>query len=262
MISLEPGRNSGAIYHGRKRCWVVSAHWFIGATAVTAMSKPRTIHDFYGFPPALAEFDYPAPGLPELAEEVVETVKRTWVGLDHDQWGLDHGTWSVLAHIYPEADVPVVQLSINALKPMSYHLELGARLSSFRDRGVMILSSGNVVHNLRRVQWNDPDGAFDWNERFDEAVEKQLAEDPAGILRLVDHPDYAQAVPTSDHFIPLLYTAGLARESGSAQALVRGYAMGSLSMTCYGVGVRSECPLAADGAATIPEGVPADQSNI
>ncbi len=231
---------------------VISAHWFIGATAVTAMARPRTIHDFYGFPPALNEFDYPAPGLPDLAAEVAEEVKPTWVGLDYDQWGLDHGTWSVLAHLYPQADVPVVQLSINALKPMDYHVELGAKLSALRSRG---------VHNLRRVQWNDPDG-FDWNERFDREVERQLAYDPASILRVMEHADYAEAVPTPDHFIPLLYTAGLAAEEGQAKALVRGYAMGSLSMTCYGVGVDAECPKEADGAATIPSNVPADQSNI
>lgn len=240
----------------------ISAHWYIGATAVTAMANPRTIHDFYGFPQALSRFEYPAPGLPELAEEIVEVVKPTWVGLDHDQWGLDHGTWSVLAHLYPDADVPVVQLSINSLKPMEYHRELGAKLAPLRDRGVLVLASGNVVHNLRRVQWDDADAAFDWNRRFDEAVEKQLAEDPSSILRMLDHPDYAAAVPTPDHFVPLLYTAGLATQDGGAAALVRGYAMGSLSMTCYGVGVGSECAVRADGAATLPSGVPADQSNI
>jgi 4,5-DOPA dioxygenase extradiol len=241
---------------------VVSAHWYIGATAVTAMPQPRTIHDFYGFPPELWRFEYPAPGLPELAAEVVEIAKPTWVGLDQDQWGLDHGTWSVLAHLYPEANIPVVQLSINALKPMEYHLELGAKLSALRERGVLVLSSGNVVHNLRRVQWNEPNGVFDWNERFDRHVEKQLLEDPTSILRLTEHPDYAEAVPTPDHFVPLLYTAGLAMQEGKAKALVRGYAMGSLSMTCYGVGIESECPIDAEGAATLPPGVPADQSNI
>jgi len=241
---------------------VVSAHWYIGATAVTAMARPRTIHDFYGFPPALNEFQYPAPGLPELAAEIAEEVKPTWVGLDQDQWGLDHGTWSVLAHLYPEADVPVVQLSINALKPLDYHLELGAKLAALRARGVMIVASGNVVHNLREVQWRDPRGAFDWNERFDRATEQQLAEDPGAVLRLLEHPDYARAVPTPDHFVPLLYTAGLAAAGEGAKAIVRGYAMGSLSMTCYGVGVPGECPLEAEGAAGIPSAVPADQSNI
>ena len=188
-------------------------------------------------------------------------MKPTWVGLDHDQWGLDHGTWSVLAHLYPDADVPVVQLSINSLKPMDYHLELGERLAALRERGVLVLSSGNVVHNLRRVQWKDPKGAFDWNIRFDEAVQQQLAEDPSAILRTLEHPDYAEAVPTPDHFVPLLYTAGLAAQERQAKALVRGYAMGSLPMTCYGVGVDADCPVKAEGVAPITSDVPADQSN-
>jgi 4,5-DOPA dioxygenase extradiol len=245
---------------------VVSAHWFFGATAVTAMERPRTIHDFYGFPPELFAFQYPAPGDPALAAEVCEVVKPLWCGLDRDQWGLDHGTWSVLAHLYPNADVPVVQLSINVLKPLDYHLDLSARLAPLRDRGVLILASGNVVHNLARVQWDAPDAAFDWAERFDDAVVDQLESDPGAILKITEHPDYRLAVPTPDHFIPLLYIAGLAAAGeGRLDALVRGYAMGSLSMTCYGLGAEVRLtaePEDAEGAATLPEGVPADQSNI
>jgi len=241
---------------------VVSAHWFFGATAVTAMERPRTIHDFYGFPPELFAFDYPAPGAPDVAQEVVEAVKPVWCGLDRDQWGLDHGTWSVLAHLYPRADVPVLQLSINALKPLDYHLDLGRRLAPLRDKGVLVLASGNVVHNLRRIQWDRPDSAFDWAERFDEAAVSQLGSDPAGILTLADHPDYDLAVPTPDHFIPLLYLAGMAAEAGEPlDPFLRGYAMGSLSMTCYSLGADFTCT-EADGAATLPEGVPPDQTNV
>ena len=241
---------------------VVSAHWFIGATAVTAMARPRTIHDFYGFPDELFAFDYPAPGLPELAGEVAEVVKPHWVGADRDQWGLDHGTWSVLAHLFPQADVPVVQLSINALKPLDYHIELATKLSKLRERGVMIISSGNVVHNLSRIEWNRPDAGTDWARRFDDMVARQMTEAPADILKSLEHPDFDLAVPTPDHFIPLLYTAGLAAAETDAQALLRGYAMGSLSMSCYGVGMDGVICEAGDGAAQLPPGVPPDQTNI
>ncbi|MFA5489920.1 MAG: 4,5-DOPA dioxygenase extradiol, partial [Candidimonas sp.] len=168
---------------------VISAHWFFGATAVTAMPRPRTIHDFYGFPQALFDVDYPAPGAPDLAGEIVELVKPRWVGLDHDQWGLDHGTWSVLVHMYPEADIPVIQLSINALQPLEYHLDLAASLGPLRDQGVMIIGSGNVVHNLKRLQWKEADLAYDWAERFDDAVVGELMRAPGDILRLREHRD-------------------------------------------------------------------------
>ncbi len=240
----------------------VSAHWFIGASAVTAMQRPRTIHDFYGFPAELFEFEYPAPGMPELAAEVVELARPEWIGLDHDEWGLDHGTWSVLAHLYPEADVPVVQLSINALKPLEYHVELGGKLAALRERGVLVVASGNVVHNLRRVDWRNPDGE-DWAHRFDDAAAALMTQRPHDIGELADHPDYRAAVPTPDHFLPLLYVAGLASAAGvGATPIVRGCALGSISMTCYGVGIDGiEC---ADGgtAAGLPRDVPADQTNL
>lgn len=241
----------------------ISAHWYFPATAVTAMARPRTIHDFYGFPQPLFDFDYPAAGDPDLAGEIVELVKPEWVGLDRDQWGLDHGTWSVLAHIYPQADVPVVQLSINALRPLDYHLSLARRLAPLRERGVMILASGNVVHNLRRLQWNEPDLAYDWAERFDEAVAEQLAGDPADLLKVQEHPDYPDAVPTPDHFVPLLYIAGIASAEGvSPEPLLRGHSMGSISMTCYGIGADVELRGDPGCAARLPAGVPPEQTNM
>jgi 4,5-DOPA dioxygenase extradiol len=215
----------------------VSAHWYINAAAVTAMAAPRTIHDFFGFPDELFRFQYPAPGAPEVAEEVVRVADPVWVGLDHDSWGLDHGTWSVLAHMFPRADVPVVQLAIDAQKPLEHHVELGARLAPLRRQGVLVLGSGNVVHNLRRLDWASADTGYDWARRFDTEARERMLDDPASVVALRDHPDWSNAVPTPDHLLPFAYVAGLAAADGDAvEVLVDGYQYGSLSMTSYVVG--------------------------
>ena len=244
----------------------ISAHWFINGTAVTAMPQPRVIHDFYGFPPALLAFDYPAPGAPEVAAEIVEIVKPSFVALDQDSWGIDHGTWSVLAHLFPAADIPVLQLSLHAGQDAAYHLDLGARLAPLRDRGVLILCSGNVVHNLRRVDWHSK-GGFDWGERFDAAVKACMASDPGRVPELKTHADYALSVPTPEHFLPLLYLAGLCQEANeSAAAFNEGCMLGSLSMTSYVLGggrINREGGTEASAASMPdPDRVPPEDTNI
>ena len=214
----------------------VSAHWYINASVVTAMADPKTIHDFYGFPDELFAFEYPAAGAPELADEIAEVVRPTWVGKDTDSWGIDHGTWSVLAHMFPDADVPVVQLSIDASKPWDHHVQLGAALNRLRDSGVLFLMSGNVVHNLRRIRWDSPEGAFDWAHEFDLESRRIMLEEPEQLPTMAEHEHWALASPTPDHFLPLLYLAGMAQASGDvAEVLVGGYAYGSLSMTSFTV---------------------------
>jgi 4,5-DOPA dioxygenase extradiol len=212
----------------------ISAHWYTNATAVTAMGQPRTIHDFFGFPDELFAFEYPCPGSLEVAQEVAAVEDPRWVGLDQDSWGIDHGTWSVLAHMYPNADVPVVQLAINGLEPLEYHFDLGRRLALLRDAGVLVVASGNVVHNLGLMDGSRSDEGFDWARRFDEAARVLIVEAPDDVLSLAEHRDYSLAVPTPDHFVPLVYFAAAAAQSGAQPSVViDGYTYGSLSMTCY-----------------------------
>lgn len=242
----------------------ISAHWYVNATAVTAMAAPRTIHDFFGFPQALFDFRYPAPGAPAIAQEIADALKPDWVGLDADSWGLDHGTWSVLAHVFPQADVPVIQLSINAAKDLDDHFELGTRLAALRERGILVIGSGDVVHNLRRIDFRRPDAAYDWALRFDAAARDILTTQPAQVGRLLSHPDYAQAVPTPDHFLPMVYFAGLcAAANRPADVLVEGCSLGSISMTSYTLGVHPAKTSVAGDAASLPDPriVPSEDTN-
>lgn len=256
-------RQFGSIVPKPRAVLVISAHWYIGATAVTAMQRPKTIHDFYGFPPALFEVEYPAPGSPTIAEEVVDVLKPTWVGQDRDSWGIDHGAWSLLVHAFPQADIPVLQLSINASQGFDYHLELGAKLAPLRDRGILIIGSGNVVHNLRLIDWYQPDVAFDWNRRFDDAVKSLMTSAPEKLAGVHKHPDFGLAVPTAEHFIPLLYLAGLASEARTpVDVLVEGFAMGSLSMTAYTLGMENHLATTNGRGAPPVKDVPGEQSNI
>lgn len=217
----------------------ISAHWYVGATAVTAMIDPRQIYDFGGFPPRLSQFLYPAKGSPELAQRVVELLAPHPIISDESSWGIDHGTWSVLCHMFPNADIPVVQLSIDATKPVEYHLEIGRDLAPLRDEGVLIVGSGNIVHNLSQIRWDMPGLGNDWAQRFDTETRRVLTgSSPSQVIDLLKHPDANRAVPTAEHFLPVVYIAGLAQAAQSSlRVLLEGYEMGSLSMTAFTLGV-------------------------
>jgi 4,5-DOPA dioxygenase extradiol len=269
MNALETNRYSaawrafGASVPRPRAILMVSAHWYVNATAVTAMARPKTIHDFYGFPPELFAVQYPAPGLPELAEEVADVARPDHVGADLDGWGLDHGAWSVLVHAFPGADIPVVQLSIDARKPPEFHLALGARLAPLRERGVLVMGSGNVVHNLRAIDWRQPDAGFDWARRFEEHSRRVLTERPGDAAGLVGHADYAMSAPTAEHFLPVLYLAGLSAAANlPLEVPIDGYAFGSLSMTCYSLAASVRAPASGEGSAPPATGVPPEDSNM
>ena len=213
---------------------MISAHWFTNVTAVTAMPLPRTIHDFSGFPEELFTVQYPAPGSLALAERVIELASPIEVQKDFDQWGLDHGAWSVLMHMYPDADVPVVQLSINAREPIDYHMNLGSRLAPLLSEGVLIVSSGNIVHNLSRIQWGADGRGYDWADSFDFDARELIKNHPEELASLQMHEQYEQAVPTPEHFLPIAYIAGIAATTEATVTVFNDErTMGSLSMTSY-----------------------------
>ena len=208
----------------------ISAHWYTHGTAVTAMTAPKTIHDFGGFPQALFDMQYPAPGDSVLAERVRDLLLPIDVQLDHS-WGLDHGIWSVLVKAYPAADIPVVQLSMDATKPAAWHFELGRRLSTLRDEGILLIATGNVVHNLRTMTWGSQ-GAYDWAVRFNDKVRDCLLS--GNVAPLIDFEQWGQdarlSAPTPEHFLPLLYIAGAKRDDETISVPIDGIEGGSISM--------------------------------
>ena len=216
----------------------ISAHWYIPGTAVTNNLTPRTIHDFGGFPAELYQIEYPAPGSLELATEVQRLLAPEDVHLD-SSWGLDHGTWSILCHLYPQADIPVVQLSIDETQPGKFHYEVGKRLRPLRDNGVLVIGSGNIVHNLHTYAWGRHSvGPFDWAVRFEELIRKFLIageHDP-----IIDYEslgsDATLSVPTPEHYLPLLYVIGLRQADDSVSFPVEGVDGGSVSMLTVQIG--------------------------
>jgi 4,5-DOPA dioxygenase extradiol len=216
----------------------VSAHWYIPAVAVTAMDRPRTIHDFGGFPRELFEVQYPAPGSPELAARVQELLGENVIA-DDSHWGLDHGTWSVLCHVYPDADIPVVQLSINNSEPTEFHYELAKKLSPLREEGILVIGSGNLVHNLHTYAWGkhgvEP---FDWALRFEQTARELIMSD--NHQPLIEYEtlgkDALLSAPTPDHYLPLLYILALKRDGENVSFPVEGFDGGSISMTAVRIG--------------------------
>lgn len=212
-----------------KAICVVSAHWVTTGAHVMASEHPRTIHDFYGFPRPLYEVQYPAPGAPE---EAAKMASHPEIATD-TTWGLDHGSWSVLRHMYPKADVPAYQLSLDERRGFKEHLELGREIQSLRDRGVLILGSGNIVHNLRRIDWNNPSGAYDWALEFDAKVKNAVDAHDANALAAPEKWGDAlleTAHPTAEHYLPLLYCMGSTDERDTISYPYEGFDYGSISM--------------------------------
>ena len=222
----------------------ISAHWETRGTFVTAMEKPKTIHDFGGFPRELYDMQYPAPGSPELAKEIKRIIRKTGVGLD-DKWGFDHGCWSVLKRIYPDADVPVIQLSLDASRPADYHYDLAREFSPLREQGVLIIGSGNMVHNLRLIDWekmDEPGFGHDWAIEANEKMKKYiLTDDHQSLINYRSQGKaFDLAIPTPEHFLPLLYVLALKEEDEKVEFFNDKPIMGSLTMTSLKIKKRVE----------------------
>ena len=218
----------------------VSAHWETRGTFVTAMEKPKTIHDFDGFSEELYRGQYPAPGKPGLAKEIKDEVKRTEIGLDSN-WGLDHGTWSVIKHMYPDADVPVVQMSLDYQQTPQHHYELAKELSFLRNKGVLIIGSGNMVHNLRLVDWRNldkEDYGYDWALEAREKMKKYiLSGDHKQLINYqAQGKEFSLAIPTPEHYLPLLYTLALKDDEDRVSTFNDKALAGSLTMTSVKIG--------------------------
>jgi 4,5-DOPA dioxygenase extradiol len=230
-------RQLGASIPKPRAILAISAHWYTHGTGVTAMPAPRTIHDFGGFPQALFDMQYPAPGDPALAARICDLLKPIDVQMDHS-WGLDHGTWSVLVKAYPDADVPVVQMSMDGNQPPSHHFEMGRRLAALREEGVLIIGTGDVVHNLRvMARGNEP--AYDWAVRFNARVRDLLVRgDVQQLVNFQQWDDDARlSVPTAEHFLPLLYIAGAKQDDEKFSIVVDGIEAASISMMTAAVGL-------------------------
>ncbi|MEY3416610.1 MAG: hypothetical protein RL060_721 [Bacteroidota bacterium] len=209
----------------------ISAHWYTRGTFVAISPKPETIHDFGGFPKALFDVQYPAPGAPDLAHFTKELITSAKVQED-SEWGLDHGTWSILAQMYPMADIPVYQLSIDYTKPAAYHYQIGKELLALRQKGVLIIGSGNIVHNLGMLNFSQPDSAYDWALEFDEKIKQYILEgNHQGIINYESLGKAAKlSVPSNDHYLPLLYTLGLQQKNESIAFFNEKSTMGAISM--------------------------------
>jgi 4,5-DOPA dioxygenase extradiol len=233
----EAWKNFGSSISRPSAILAISAHWYTRSIGVTAQEKPQTIHDFGGFPQALFDIQYPAPGDPKLALRIRDLLQPLPVQLDH-AWGLDHGTWSILIHMFPQADIPVVQLSIDATQSPEFHYDLGKKLTVLRDAGVLVLGAGNIVHNLGLMQRSITARTHEWAQRFnDQVLDHVRRRDHRPLIEYESFGEAARlSVPTPEHYLPILYVLGAQRDDDAVSILVDGIDLGSISMLSFAIG--------------------------